>query len=365
MAIPLIDLYAQYQSIKPEIDDAMQQVIRDSAFIGGPYLKAFEDAFAAYCSVPFGVGTSSGTTALHLVFAALGIGPGDEVITVPNTFIATVETIVQTGAKPVFVDVCEDTMNLDPTKLEAAITNKTRAIVPVHLYGQLADMDAIMEIANRHQLAVIEDAAQAHGAEYKKNRAGHFGTAATFSFFPGKILGAFGDAGIVITKDETLAQKMKMLANHGRVEKYEHEISGYNYRLDPLQAAILQVKLSHLETWLEKRRDHAQFYNACFKNTPIQTPVERDGNRHVHTYYVIRTQKRDAIETVLHKEDIATQVHYPIPLHQQPAFKKMAHKEGDFPVAEKTAKEILSLPLYPELTREQIQHIAERVLSVF
>lgn len=365
MAIPLIDLYAQYQSIKPEIDNAMQQVIRDSAFIGGPYLKVFEDAFAAYCNVPFGVGTSSGTTALHLVFAALGIGPGDEVITVPNTFIATVETIVQTGAKPVFVDVCEDTMNLDPTKLEAAITKNTRAIVPVHLYGQLADMDAIMEIANRHQLAVIEDAAQAHGAEYKKNRAGHFGTAATFSFFPGKILGAFGDAGMVITKDETLAQKMKMLANHGRVEKYEHEISGYNYRLDPLQAAILQVKLNHLETWLEKRREHAHFYNTCFENTPIKTPVERVGNRHVHTYYVIRTQKRDAIETVLHQEDIATQVHYPIPLHQQPAFKKMGHKEGDFPVAEKTAKEILSLPLYPELTREQIQHITERVLSVF
>jgi len=365
MTIPLIDLYAQYQSIKPEIDDAIQQVIRDSAFIGGSYLKTFEDTFAAYCQVPYGVGASSGTTALHLVFAALGIGPGDEIITVPNTFIATVETIVQTGAKPVFVDVCDDTMNLDPTKLESAITNKTRAIVPVHLYGQLDDMDPIMEIAHRHQIAVIEDAAQAHGAEYKKNRAGHFGTAATFSFHPAKVLGAFGDAGIIVTKDEILAQKMKMLANHGRVEKYEHEISGYNYRLDPLQAAILQVKLKHLETWLEKRRDHAQFYNTCFENTNIKTPIERAGNRHIYTYYVIRTQKRNAIEKALQEADIAAQVHYPIPLHIQPAFKKLGYKEGDFPVAEETANEILTLPLYPELTRNQIQHIAERVLSVF
>lgn len=365
MAIPLIDLYAQYQSIKPEIDAAMQQVIRDSAFIGGPYLKTFEDAFATYCNLPHGVGTSSGTTALHLVFAALDIGPGDEVITVPNTFIATVETIVQTGARPVFVDVCPDTLNLDPAKLEAAITDKTRAIVPVHLYGQLADMAPIAEIAQKYNLAIIEDSAQAHGAEYKKNRAGHYGTAATFSFFPGKILGAFGDAGMVVTKDDNLAQKMKMLANHGRVEKYEHEISGYNYRLDPLQAAILQVKLNHLETWLEKRRDHAHFYNACFENTPVQTPIEREGNRHVHTYYVIRTKQRNAIEQALHKVDIATQVHYPIPLHKQPAFKKLGYKEGDFPVAEETAHEILSLPLYPELTREQIQHIATQVLSVF
>ena len=364
MAIPLIDLYAQYQSIKPEIDDAMQQVIRDSAFIGGPYLKTFEDAFAAYCNVPYGVGTSSGTTALHLVFAALGIGPGDEVITVPNTFIATVETIVQTGAKPVFVDVCEDTMNLDPAKLEAAITNKTRAIVPVHLYGQLADMDPIMEIANRHRLAVIEDAAQAHGAEYKKNRAGHYGTAATFSFFPGKILGAFGDAGMVVTTDETLSQKMRMLANHGRVEKYEHEISGFNYRLDPLQAAILQVKLNHLESWLEQRRKHATLYNACFENSSVKTPVERPGNRHVHTYYVIRTRKRTEIEAALHQADIATQIHYPIPLHKQPAYRHLGYTAGAFPCAEKAADEILSLPLYPELTQAQIKQIAQLVLGV-
>lgn len=365
MAIPLIDLYAQYQSIKSEVDAAIQQVIRDSAFIGGPYLKSFEDAFAAYCRVSHGVGTSSGTTALHLVFAALGIGPGDEVITVPNTFIATVETIIQTGARPVFVDVCDDTLNLDPNKLEQAITKKTRAIVPVHLYGQLADMEPIMAVAQKHNLAVVEDAAQAHGAEYKKNRAGHYGTAATFSFFPGKILGAFGDAGMVVTQDETLAQKMKMLANHGRVEKYEHEISGYNYRLDPLQAAILQVKLAHLDTWLEARRQHAHVYNTCFQNTDVKTPTERENNRHVHTYYVIRTQKRNDIEKALQVADIASQVHYPIPLHLQPAFKELGYKKGNFPIAENAATEILSLPLYPELTHDQIQHIVDRVLSVF
>ncbi|MBT3602668.1 MAG: DegT/DnrJ/EryC1/StrS family aminotransferase [Candidatus Latescibacteria bacterium] len=365
MAIPLIDLYAQYQSIKPEIDATIEQVIRDSAFIGGKYLTTFEDTFAAYCNVPYGIGASSGTTALHLVLAALDIGPGDEVITVPNTFIATVETIVQTGAHPVFVDVCDDTMNLDPTKLEAAITDKTSAIIPVHLYGQIADMDPIMEIAHRHGLAVIEDAAQVHGAEYKKNRAGHFGTAATFSFHPAKVLGAFGDAGIIVTKDEAFAKKLKMLANHGRIEKYEHEISGFNYRLDPLQAAILQVKLGHLETWLEKRRDHAHFYNACFENTEVRTPVEHKDNRHVYTYYVIRTQKRSKIEDALQKADIAAQIHYPISLHQQPAFKKLGYKNGDFPVAEKAADEILTLPLYPELKREQIQHIATQVLRVF
>ena len=364
MAIPLIDLYAQYQSIKPEIDDAIQNIIQNSAFIGGPFLQSFEENFATYCNAPFAVGVSSGTTALHLVFATLGIGPGDEVITVPNTFIATAETIVQTGARPIFVDVCDDTMNLDPEKLEDAITDKTRAIVPVHLYGQIADMDPIMEIANRHHIPVVEDAAQAHGAEYKKNRAGHFGTAATFSFHPGKVLGAYGDAGMIVTKDETLAHKMSMLANHGRMEKYEHEISGYNYRLDPLQAAILQVKLNHLETWLEKRRDHAHFYNTCFENTNIKTPIEREGNRHVHTYYVIRTQQRNAIEKALQEANIATQVHYPIPLHQQPAYKNLGYKAGDFPVSEKAATEILSLPLYPELTRDQIQHVAECVLSV-
>lgn len=365
MAIPLIDLYAQYQSIKPEIDEAIEQIIRDNAFIGGPYLKAFEDAFAAFCKVPYGIGASSGTTALHLAFSALDIKPGDEIITVPNTFIATVETIVQTGAKPVFVDICDDTMNIDPTKLEQAITDKTRAIVPVHLYGQIADMDPIMEIANRHKIAVVEDAAQVHGAEYKKNRAGHFGTAATFSFHPAKVLGAFGDAGIVVTKDDTLAKKMRMLSNHGRVEKYEHELSGYNYRLDPLQAAILHVKLKHLETWLEKRREHAQLYNTYFANTPVKPPIERAGNRHIYTYYVIRTQQRTAIEQALQKADIVAQIHYPIPLHLQPAFKKLGYKKGDFPITEASAKEILTLPLYPELTPEQIQHVSERVLSVF
>ncbi|MDP6042162.1 MAG: DegT/DnrJ/EryC1/StrS family aminotransferase [Candidatus Latescibacteria bacterium] len=362
MAIPLIDLYAQYRAIKDEIDDAMQSVIRDSAFIGGPYLQSFEEAFAAYCNLPFGVGTSSGTTALHLVFAALGIGPGDEIITVPNTFIATVETIVQTGAKPVFVDVCDDTLNIDPAKLADAITPNTRAIVSVHLYGQLAEMDAIREVAG--SIPIVEDAAQAHGAEYKKKRAGHFGVAATFSFFPGKILGAFGDAGMVVTKDKDLANKMKMLANHGRLDKYVHQMAGYNYRFDPLQAAILNVKLNYLDDWLKKRRAHARLYNQLFAEyDAIKTPVERDHNLHVHTYYVIRTSKRDAVMQKLHNHEIDAIIHYPIPLHLQPAFSDLGYRSGDFPIAEQSATEILSLPLYPELEPNQIEYIAEQVLS--
>lgn len=361
-AIPLIDLYAQYRTIQGEIDHAIQCVIRDSAFIGGAYLKAFEEEFAAYCDVPHGIGTSSGTSALHLVFAALGIGPGDEVITVPNTFIATVETIVQTGARPVFVDVCDDTLNMDPEKLEAAITPRTRAIVPVHLYGQIADMDAIGDIAHRHALHIVEDAAQAHGAEYKKKRAGHFGAAATFSFFPGKILGAFGDAGMVVTRDASLSQKMKMLANHGRLDKYEHQVAGYNYRLDPLQAAILSVKLKHLDTWLEQRRAHVQCYNDLFGESGVQTPVERPENRHVHTYYAIRSQKREAIEIALKNAGIASQIHYPIPLHLQPAFRDLRYGRGDFPISEKAAQEVLSLPLYAELETGQIEYIAQQVL---
>ena len=362
--IPLIDLGVQHRSIQTEIETAIQNVIQDTAFIGGSYLETFENAFAAYCELPHGVGTSSGTTALHLAFAALGLGPGDEVITVPNTFIATVETIVQTGAKPVFVDVLDHTLNMDPEKLEAAITPQTRAIVPVHLYGQIADMDPILDIARSHNLLVIEDAAQAHGAEHKKKRAGHFGVAATFSFFPGKILGAYGDAGMVVTQDADLAKRMKMLANHGRTEKYEHQIAGYNYRLDPIQAAILNVKLKHLDQWLERRRANVRLYNQLFAESRVQTPIETSDSRHVYTYYVIRSEQRDQILEGLNKEDIQAQIHYPIPLHLQPAFRDLNCKKGDFPVAEQAADEILSLPLYPELESAQIQQIADAVLKI-
>jgi dTDP-4-amino-4,6-dideoxygalactose transaminase len=362
--VPLIDLLAQHRSIQTEIDNAIQAVIQDSAFVSGPFSKAFEDAFAAFCGVGHGVGASSGTTALHLVFAALGLGPGDEVITVPNTFTATVEAIVQTGADPVFVDVEPAHLNMDPEKLEAAITRNTRAIVPVHLYGHLADMDPIMEIARAHGITVVEDAAQAHGAEYKGMRAGQFGIAATFSFYPGKILGAYGDAGMVVTSDPDLAEKMRMLSNHGRLDKYRHKVAGYNYRLDGIQAAVLSVKLRHLEKWIDRRRSLASCYNDAFKGTDIKIPVEADHSKHVHTYYVIRSPKRDEIQSVLEQSDVQTVIHYPVPLHLQLAYERLGCKRGDFPVSEEESARILSLPLFPELDEKQVREVANLINAV-
>ena len=362
--IPLIDLLAQHKSIQTEIDSAIQAVIQHTAFVGGPYAETFEQEFAAFCGVGHGVGASSGTTALHLVFAALGLGPGDEVITVPNTFTATVETIVQTGADPVFVDVEPTHLNMDPEKLEAAITGKTEAIVPVHLYGHLADMDPIMEIARTHGITIVEDAAQAHGAEYKGMRAGQFGMAATFSFYPGKILGAYGDAGMVVTSDPDLAEKMRMLSNHGRLDKYRHKVAAYNYRLDGIQAAVLSVKLRYLEEWIDKRRSLALCYNDAFEGTDIKIPVEADHSKHVHTYYVIRSPKRDEIQSVLEQSDVQTVIHYPVPLHLQPAYERLGYKRGDFPVSEAESAQILSLPLFPELDKEQVHEVADLIKGV-
>ncbi|MSS70583.1 MAG: DegT/DnrJ/EryC1/StrS family aminotransferase [Candidatus Latescibacteria bacterium] len=362
MPIPFIDLKAQYRTIQAEIDAAIREVIESTAFIGGKYAQAFEASFARYCGVSRAVGASSGTTALHLVFAALGIGPGDEVITVPNTFIATAEMISITGARPVFVDVEDATFNMDPAKLKAAITPHTRAIVPVHLYGQIADMDPILEIARAQGIPVVEDAAQAHGAEYRGRRAGQMGAAATYSFYPGKILGAYGDAGIVVTNDEALAKRMEMLANHGRIGKYEHEVPAFNYRLDGMQAAILSVKLKHLDGWLERRREKAQVYNRLLEDA-VLTPKEMPYARHVYTYYVIRTGHRDRVQAALKERGIDAIIHYPIPLHLQPAYRGLGYKKGDFPVAERQAEEILSLPLYAELEESQIKEIVEKVLS--
>ena len=362
--VPLVDLGAQHRSIQSEIDAAIQEVIRNTAFIGGTHVQALEEAFAAYCNLPHGVGASSGTTALHLVFAALSLGPGDEVITVPNTFIATAEAITQTGARPVFVDVDPDTLNMDPARLEAAVTPRTRAIVPVHLYGQMADMDPIAEVARAHDLSIVEDAAQAHGAEYKGKRAGHFGVAATFSFYPGKILGAYGDAGMVVTSDPDLAQRMKMLANHGRLDKYRHQMPAYNYRLDGIQAAILSAKLQHLEDWVKLRRGKAELYGSLLEGGDARAPIEKESNRHVFTYYVIRTEKRDAVQGALQEAGVDTVIHYPVPLHLQPAYEDLGYTEGDFPVAEENAEKILSLPLYPELEDEKIRRIAETVRGI-
>lgn len=363
-AIPILDLYAQYCTIQTEIDAAMARVVRASAFAGGPFVDTFEKEFSTYCGVGHGVGVSSGTTAIELVLKALGIGPGDEVITVPNTFIATVESIAHTGATPVFVDVCEDTLNLDPDLLESAITRRTRAIIPVHLYGHLADMDPICDIARRHDLHIIEDAAQAHGADYHDRRAGAFGVAATFSFYPGKILGAFGDAGIVLTHDEDLATRMRSMANHGRTGHHEHTLLGYNFRMGGLQAAVLSVKLRHLDEWIKKRKEQSRLYARLLTSSSIRTPVEREGCDHVHTYYVVRSEQRERFMQALDTAQIGNGIHYPIPVHLQPAFANLGHSPGDFPIAEKAAGEILSLPIYAELIDEQIERVADVLKSV-
>ena len=362
--LPFIDLVAQYETIKPEIDDAIQSVINRAAFAGGPFVREFESAFADYQGVAHGVGVSSGTTALHLLLEALELGEGDEVITVTNTFIATAEAIIQTGAKPVFIDVDDTTLSLNPAALEDAITPRTRAILPVHLYGLIADMDPILDIAKRHDLYVVEDAAQAHGAEYKGKRAGQFGIGATFSFYPGKILGAFGDAGGIVTRDEDLANRMRSLSDHGRTDHYMHAKSGYNYRMDGIQAAVLGVKLKHLEEWLEIRRKKARLYSSLLSDRIVSTPVEADGCRHVHTYYVIRTPIREKIQKKLSASGIPTIVHYPTPLHLQPAFSDLGYVEGQFPVAEAASGQILSLPLYAELADEEIERICDLINSL-
>ena len=359
--LAFIDLVAQYETIKTEIDEAIQKVINKAAFAGGPFVAQFEQEFADYQGGGHGVGVSSGTTALHVILEAMDIGPGDEVITVTNTFIATAEAIVQTGATPVFLDVDDTTLSINPATLEDAITSKTRAIMPVHLYGQIADMDPIMEIASRHDLAVIEDAAQAHGAEYKGKRAGQFGSAATFSFYPGKILGAFGDAGGIVTQDEDLANRARSLSDHGRTDHYMHAKSGYNYRMDGIQAAVLSVKLRYLEEWIEARRRKARLYSSLLSERVVATPVEADGCKHVHTYYVVRTRIREKIQQTLSASGVPTIVHYPTPLHLQPAFRGMGYDAGSFPIAEAASKQILSLPLYPELADEDIERICDLI----
>lgn len=359
--IPFLDLPAQYRSIRPEIDDAIQKVLDDCQFVRGPHVAAFEQEFAAFCGVPHAVGASSGTTALHLVFAALELGSGDEVITVPNTFMATTETILQTGAKPVFVDVDNDTMNMNPDWLEAAITERTKAIVPVHLYGQIADMDPILDIANAHRIPVVEDAAQAHGAENGGRRAGQFGIAATFSFYPGKILGAYGDAGIVVTRDDEMSRRLRLLCDHGTEDKENQLLPGFNYRMDGIQAAVLSVKLKHLEEWIELRRERAEWYEELLAGTDVVTPVQAKGERHVYTYYVIRVDDRNGVREKLRETEIMAQVHYPVPIHLQTAYGDLGYRQGDFPASERATERILSLPLYPELTRDQIERIADVV----
>ena len=361
MGIPLVDLKAQYLSIKPEIDQAIQEILNNTSFIMGPPVKNFEDNLANFCNCKYAIGVSSGSSALFLALKAYGIKEGDEVITVPNSFIATAEAIVQCGATPVFVDITEDTMLMDPHKIEAAITEKTKMFIPVHLYGQICDMDQIIEVAHKHHLFILEDAAQAIDAEYKTRKLPIHETA-IFSFFPAKNLGCYGDGGAVVTNDQEVASKVAKLKDHGRVSKYCSDIIGYGERLDALQAAILAVKLRHLKEWSEKRKNNANYYNQLFAGVNyLFIPSEKNYSRHVYYMYVVKVKEREKLMIKLKEKGIDTGIHYPLPLHLQPSLKYLGYKEGDFPVAEKAAKEILSLPMYPEISSEQIRFVVDSI----
>jgi dTDP-4-amino-4,6-dideoxygalactose transaminase len=361
--IPLVDLYAQHLALQADIESAMQRVISKTAFIGGEDHRQFEAEFAAYCGAKACVGVGNGTDALYLALRALGVGPGHEVITVAHTFIATAEAITMAGARPVFVDVRPDTMLIDPEQIERAITPRTKAIIPVHLYGQPCDMDNTLEVARRHRLFVVEDAAQAHGARWKGQRIGTLGDIACFSFYPGKNLGAYGDGGAVVSQDEKLIERVRMLANHGRLEKYTHQIEGVNSRLDGLQAAILRVKLRHLDAGNAARRRHAQHYLEALGDARVIRPVVHPQAECVWHLFVIQVKNRQQVQAALKDQGISTGVHYPLPLHLQPAYRHLGIPEGSLPVTERLAPAILSLPMYPELTDEMVQRVTRAVLA--
>lgn len=360
--IPFVDLVGQYRRYKDELDAAIKNTIENASFIGGPANGRFEEAFAKYCGVKHCVGVANGTDALYLILRAFGIGKGDEVILPVNTFIATAEAVTMAGARPVFADVDDKTALIDPQSLEAAITEKTKVLMPVHLYGQLADMRAISAIAAKKNLIVIEDSAQAHGAEMDGKRAGSFGRATGFSFYPGKNLGAYGDAGALVTNDTALADKARRTANHGRAEKFGHEFPGVNSRLDGLQAAILEVKLKYLDTWISERRRAAKRYDELLKDIPgVVLPVSREEKAHVYHLYVVRVKDRDGLKKHFGERNIQCGIHYPTPLHLLPAYADLGYKEGRFPVAEKMAPEIISLPMSPEITEEQQHRVAQAI----
>jgi dTDP-4-amino-4,6-dideoxygalactose transaminase len=359
--IPLADLKAQYRQIKPEVDAAIERVVSNTSFILGKEVTGFEQAFAKYVDATGAVGVASGTAALQLAMLACGIGAGDEVITTAHTFIATAEAISNVGARPVFVDIDPGTYNIDPTLVETAITPRTKALLPVHLYGHPADLDPLLDIARRRNLFLIEDAAQAHGAEYKSRRCGGLGHLACFSFYPGKNLGAYGDAGAVTGNDEELLARVRKLRDHGRMTKYEHDEVGFGERMDALQAAILAAKLPYLEEWTESRRAHANHYGELLSHCDVVIPQASPETRHVYHLYVIRTPRRDAMMSHLKSKGIAAGIHYPIPLHRQPAYLKQGYGTVALPVTEKIADEIVSLPMYPELSLDQIAYVAQAV----
>lgn len=362
MKVPFLDLKVQYNSLKAEITVALQEVMDNTAFAGGKFVAQFENNFANYCQTDFAIAVNSGTSALWLALLALGIGEGDEVITVPSTFIATAEAISFCGAKPVFVDIDDKTYNMNPELIEPAITGKTKAIIPVHLFGQPADMDPILAIAKKYGLNVIEDACQAHGAEYKGKRAGSMGDAGCFSFYPGKNLGAYGEGGAVITNKIEIYEKIGMLRDHGQSKKYYHAMIGWNARMDGFQGAILNVKLKSLELWNQARRNNAMLYNKLLNNVQgVVIPKEADYAKHIYHVYAIRVQNRDELMKFLVEKDIYTGIHYPIPVHLQEAYQFLGLGEGSFPVAEKCANEFISLPMFPELADEQIEYITAQI----
>lgn len=362
--IPFIDLKAQYLSIKEEIDTAVLNILDSTQFILGKEVATFEAEFAQYCHADYGIALNTGTSALHLALLAAGIEPGDEVITTPFTFVATVAAIVYTGATPVFVDIDPVSYTIDVTKIEQAITSKTKAILPVHLYGQPADMDPILEIARRHGLIVIEDAAQAHRAEYKGRSIGSIGDIGCFSFYPGKNLGAYGEGGAVVTSNPEYAKTIRMLRDWGQESKYHHVLKGYNYRMDGIQGAILRVKLRHLDKWTEARRAHAAVYDQLLVNSGVTTPTVMPYSYHVYHVYAVRTNQREKLQQLLNEQGIQTGIHYPIPVHLQAAYSDLGYKPGDFPHSELAAREVLSLPMYAELTTAQVHTVAETLQSI-
>lgn len=361
VSVPFVDLRAQHATIRGEIDRAISHVIETTSFILGDAVTVFEAEFAAYCGVKYAVGVDSGTSALELILRAYDIGPGDEVITAANTFIATVLAISNTGATPVLVDINPQTYNLEAGAVEAAITPRTRAVIPVHLYGQPVDMDPLVAVTQKHGLVLIEDACQAHGAEYKGRRAGSIGHAAAFSFYPAKNLGACGDGGMVVTDDARITDRLKQLRNYGQRQKYHHETIGYNRRLDTIQAAILSVKLKYIDAWNEARRRHAASYSDLLAGMNAVTPEVLAGADPVWHLYVVQHERRDALQRYLADHAISTGIHYPIPIHLQPAYKGLGYERGQFPVTERCAERILSLPMYAELTEGQVARVVEMI----
>jgi dTDP-4-amino-4,6-dideoxygalactose transaminase len=358
--VPFVDLRAQYEQIRADVDRAIRQVVERGDFIHGSAVARFESDFAAYVGVRHAVGVGNGGDAIELALRAFDVGPGDEVITAANTFIATVLAISATGARPVLVDIDGDSYTIDPAAIDAAITSRTRGIVPVHLYGQPFDVDAVLAIASRHNLVVVEDAAQAHGARVNGRRVGTFGHAAAFSFYPSKNLGAYGDGGIVVTNDDRAAERLRLLGNYGQRVKYEHAVEGRNSRLDTLQAAILGVKLPHLDRWNAARRAHAAAYSRRLSRR-VHTPAVRAGVEHVFHLYVIETDRRDRLQQRLSDRGVHTGIHYPVPVHLQEAYSPLGYRRGAFAATEAAAERILSLPMYAELTGEQIEYVCEAI----